>query len=110
MSEKELEKISYGEMIKRLRIEAGLTQGDVAKQLDVTPGYISNVEKGRTALSLRLLIYYAHLTGVSLDNLIGQIDEDYEETAIDKDIARELKKMDVDQKKKLLKILKIWNE
>ena len=33
-----------GAKVKKLRISQGLTQEDVAKALDVTPGYISNVE------------------------------------------------------------------
>lgn len=36
-----------GAKVKKLRISHGLTQEDVAKALDVTPGYISNVENGR---------------------------------------------------------------
>ena len=63
---------NYGELIKSYRIDLGLTQGQVASELDVTPGYISNVENGRTAMSLRILIYYAKLMGVSLDSLVGQ--------------------------------------
>ena len=49
---------NYGEQIKTYRINLGMTQNQVAKELEVTPGYISNVENGRTAMSLRLLIYY----------------------------------------------------
>ena len=41
-----------GAKVKKLRIAHGLTQEDVAKALDVTPGYISNVENGRNALLL----------------------------------------------------------
>ncbi len=108
---KELDdKTKYGDMIKEIRIKAGLTQGEVASQMNVTPGYISNVENGRTALSLRLLMYYAKITGVSLDSLVGSLDNEYEDTAIDNDILREIKKMDIDQKKKLLKIIKILNQ
>ena len=108
---KELDdKTKYGNMIKEIRIKAGLTQGEVASQMNVTPGYISNVEKGRTALSLRLLIFYAKITGVSLDSLVGSLDEEYEDTAIDNNIVTEVKKMDIDQKKKLLKIIKILNQ
>ena len=56
-----------GAKVKKLRISQGLTQEDVAKALDVTPGYISNVENGRNLMTLRMLSYYAELTGVSLD-------------------------------------------
>ena len=42
--------------VKQLRIANNLTQSDVARELNVSPGFI-NVETGRTAMSLRLLIY-----------------------------------------------------
>ncbi|MDD5999773.1 MAG: helix-turn-helix transcriptional regulator, partial [Lachnospiraceae bacterium] len=51
----------YGTLIKELRIKNGLTQNQVAESLGVTPGYISNVENNRTAMSLRILTYYARL-------------------------------------------------
>ena len=41
---------------------------------------ISNVENNRVAMSLRVLIYYAKLTGVTLDYLVGMVDSDYQET------------------------------
>ena len=33
-----------GAKVKKLRIAHGLTQEDVAKALEVTPGYISNIK------------------------------------------------------------------
>ena len=100
----------YGEKIKSYRISLGLTQGQVAEELDVTPGYISNVENGRTAMSLRILTYYAKLTGVSLDELVGNLDHDYKRSALDNAIIKEIGKMDESSKEKLLKTLKIWNK
>ena len=50
---------NLGSRMKELRIKMKLTQAEVAKALNVTPGYISNVENNRTAMSLRILIYYA---------------------------------------------------
>lgn len=104
-----IDNYTFGEKVKELRIGAGLTQGEVAEQLNVTPGFISNVENGRSAMTLRLLIYYAKLTGVSLDSIVGFIDDEYTETAIDNELAREIKKMTAEQKKKLLKVLKVIN-
>ena len=46
---------NYGTLVKNLRIKNGLTQKQVADSLGVTPGYISNVENNRTAMSLRML-------------------------------------------------------
>ena len=98
-----------GPKIKELRINMKLTQAEVAKALNVTPGYISNVENNRTAMSLRVLIYYARLMDISLDSLIGRIDSDYRGTALDREILEVLSTMDNDKKLKLLRTLKIWN-
>lgn len=100
----------YGEQIKALRLKMNMTQNEVAQALDVTPGYISNVENGRTAMSLRILIYYAKLMGISLDSLVGQLEPEYQPTAIDRDILNEISKLDDAAKKKLLQTLKIWND
>ena len=54
---------NYGTHIKHIRQKMGLTQNQVAEALGVTPGYISNVENNRTAMSLRILTYYAKLCG-----------------------------------------------
>ena len=57
--------------IRQLRIDNNLTQEQVAKALDATPGYICNVENGRTAMSLRMLVFFAKLTHTTLDSLVG---------------------------------------
>ena len=67
---------NLGSRMKELRIKMKLTQAEVAKALNVTPGYISNVENNRTAMSLRILIYYARLLNISLESLIGRIDSE----------------------------------
>ena len=94
--------------MKELRIKMKLTQAEVAKALNVTPGYISNVENNRTAMSLRILIYYARLLNISLDSLIGRIDSEYRETALDREISEMVHKMEIPEKQKLLKTIKVW--
>ena len=98
---------NYGSLIKNLRQKMGLTQNQVADSLGVTPGYISNVENNRTAMSLRILTYYARLTGCSLDSLVGELDPEYSETAIDRKLYQNIIKLDVETKEKLLKIIDI---
>lgn len=58
-----------GAKVKKLRISQGLTQEDVAKALDVTPGYISNVENGRNLMTLRMLSYMQSLQAFLLTTL-----------------------------------------
>ena len=100
---------NYGEQIKSYRIKLGLTQLQVANELDVTPGYISNVENGRTAMSLRLLTFYAKLMHVSLDSLVGNLEPSYKGNALDNALLEEISKMDDATKEKLLQTIKLWN-
>jgi transcriptional regulator with XRE-family HTH domain len=101
---------NYGALVKSLRQKMGLTQNQVAESLGVTPGYISNVENNRTAMSLRILTYYARLIGCSLDALVGELDSEYSETALDRKLYQTILKLDIDTKKKLLKTLEIWTK
>ena len=104
-----MENENYGTLVKNLRIKNGLTQNQVAESLGVTPGYISNVENNRTAMSLRMLTYYARLVGCSLDSLVGELESEYAETALDRSLYEAIIKLDTDQKEKLLKTIEIWN-
>lgn len=99
---------NYGTLVKNLRIQNGLTQNQVAESLGVTPGYISNVENNRTAMSLRMLTYYAQLTGCSLDSLVGILEPEYTETALDRKLYQTIIHLDTDTKERLLKTLEIW--
>ena len=97
-----------GGKIKELRISMDLTQAQVAEALNVTPGYISNVENNRTAMSLRILIYYAKLMNITLDSLVGRVEPEYENTALDNELIGLIKHMSDENKLKLINTIKIW--
>ena len=99
---------SLGGKIKELRISMVLTQAQVAEALNVTPGYISNVENNRTAMSLRILIYYAKLMNITLDSLVGRVEPEYENTALDNELIGLIKHMSDENKLKLINTIKIW--
>ena len=105
-----MENENYGNLIKNLRIQKGLTQNQVAESLGVTPGYISNVENNRTAMSLRILTYYARLTGRSLDSLVGELEPEYSETALDREIYDTIINLDFETKQKLLTTIELWTK
>ena len=105
-----MENDTYGSMIKELRIQNGLTQNQVAEALGVTPGYISNVENNRTAMSLRILMYYARLIGCSLDSLVGELEPEYSETALDRKLYNIILTLDHDTKEKLLATIELWSK
>ncbi len=96
--------------IRQIRIDNHLTQEQVAKALDATPGYICNVENGRTAMSLRMLVYFAKLTNVTLDSLVGSMDSTYTATAIDNEIMGLLADLSDVEKLKLIKMIRIWKD
>ncbi len=100
----------YGSLVKNLRQKTGLTQSQVAESLGVTPGYISNVENNRTAMSLRILTYYARLVGCSLDSLVGDLEPEYAETALDRELYQAILKLDTETKEKLLKTIELWSK
>ena len=99
---------SLGGKIKELRISMDLTQAQVAEALNVTPGYISNVENNRTAMSLRILIYYAKLMNITLYSLVGRVEPEYENTALDNELIGLIKHMSDENKLKLINTIKIW--
>lgn len=101
---------NLGSQIKELRIKMKLTQAEVANALNVTPGYISNVENNRTAMSLRILMYYARLMNISLDSLIGRIEPEYKTTALDNELLQLISGMDNKSKSKLIQTIRLWQE
>ena len=96
-----MENENYGSLVKNLRLQNGLTQNQVAESLGVTPGYISNVENNRTAMSLRILTYFARLIGCSLDSLVGELEPEYYETALDREIYQIILTLDIETKEKV---------
>ena len=63
--------MTFGENLKLLRYEKGLTQDDIGYLLNVTKSCISCYEKGIRQPSLDILIQLASYFRVSVDFLIG---------------------------------------
>ena len=91
---------------REIRSQLGLSQSDVAKALHVTRGFISNVENGRVNMSMRLMVYYARLMHVSLDEIVGLTDKQYLSTALDHEIMEEVSQLSLEEKHTLLNQLK----
>ena len=62
----------FGEILAELRQDRGLTQRDLAKLFFVTPGTISNYEKGRHLPDAERLIKIADYFSVTTDYLLGR--------------------------------------
>ena len=102
--------ISLGERSREIRAKLGLSQNDVAKELNVTRGFISNVENGRVSMSLRLMIYYAEIMHCTRDEVAGLMNVSYRQTSLDNAIMDEVSKMDLADKEVLLKELRDRNQ
>ena len=97
---------SLADRSREIRSQLGLSQTDVAKALHVTRGFISNVENGRVNMSMRLMVYYARLMHVSLDEIVGLTDKQYLSTALDHEIMEEVSQLSLEEKHTLLNQLK----
>lgn len=69
--------VSFGERLKELRKKHNITQGKLAKILNVKNTTISNYEAGRSYPDFDTLTKIADYFGVSVDYLIGRIDTEY---------------------------------
>ena len=66
----EIDYKAIGQRIKIARIKKGITQEAVADVIDITPAHMSNVETGKTKVSLPTLIAIANALSVSVDTLL----------------------------------------
>lgn len=62
----------YSQVLLRLRKEKGLTQADLAAQLNIAQRTYSHYEKGTNEPSIETLIKLADIYGVPVDVIIGR--------------------------------------
>ncbi len=61
--------VSLGVHLKEARLQAGLALREVARQLSVSPSFVSQIENGKSQPSVATLYALATLLGVSIDAL-----------------------------------------
>ena len=66
-----LDYIALGRRIKLARAQTGFTQADLAILSGLTPAFIGLVELGKRKPSLETMFSFAHVLGVSLDQLLS---------------------------------------
>lgn len=66
----ELDYKAIGQRIKIARIKIGVTQEAISEAIDITPAHMSNIETGRTKVSLPTLVSIANALSVSVDMLL----------------------------------------
>ena len=59
-----------GKNLKRIRTEKAISQGDIARSIEVSRGFISNIENGKTNPTLSTIAKLAKALGVSTDELL----------------------------------------
>lgn len=60
----------FGGRVKALRLQKGMSQGDLAKKLGVHSTYISKIERGEQNISIQGLDKLAKTLGVPTNELI----------------------------------------
>lgn len=83
-----------GEKIKSIRMEKGITAKDLAIKAEVTPGYISQIERNLISPSLSVLMRIAEGLEIPLVSLFSQ-EEQEEVTVIAKDKRTKIQFADI---------------
>ncbi len=63
------ESIKLGQNLKKIRIKKDMSQGDIARALEVSRGYISNIENGKLNPTLSTITKIAKALEVPTDKL-----------------------------------------
>jgi transcriptional regulator with XRE-family HTH domain/quercetin dioxygenase-like cupin family protein len=63
---------SLGVRLKDIRLKAGLTLRELARQADVSPSFVSQIENGKSQPSVATLYIFSQLLNVSVDELFEQ--------------------------------------
>ena len=104
MNEVDFSKV--GLKMKQLRSERGITQEQVAKDLNCTVPFVSNVENNRAKLNLRVLLYYSKILDAGRD--LPPLDE--KERQLNDEVLNVFRGFSVAEKEKIIKMLRIWQE
>ena len=64
------ESVKLAKNMKRIRKAKAISQGDIARFLDVSRGYISNIESGKMNPTLSTISNLAKALGVSTNELL----------------------------------------
>ena len=63
---------AFGETVRRLRIEAGMSQEKLAQRAKVSRNFEGSVERGESSLSLDVAERFARALGVALSELLAE--------------------------------------
>jgi len=64
------EAVKLGKNLKKIRVEKGISQGDIARALNVARSFVSDLENGKRNPTLTTISKLAKAIGVSTDELL----------------------------------------
>ena len=68
-------KKSFGATVRRLRLAAGLSQEKFAEKARVSRNFQGSVERGESSLSLDIADQFARTLGMSLSQLLAEVEQ-----------------------------------
>lgn len=87
--------MSLKENMKKIRKNKGWSQSDLADKIGIHLTHVNRIEKGKINPSLDVAFKIAGALGVSLDSLISDNEDNFQEVKIeDKDLAQRIKLID----------------
>jgi transcriptional regulator with XRE-family HTH domain/quercetin dioxygenase-like cupin family protein len=66
---------NLGSRLKEMRLKAGLTLRELARQADVSPSFVSQIENGKSQPSVATLYTFSRLLGVTVDELFVDVSQ-----------------------------------
>ena len=98
-----------GKRIKTTRKAKGMTQDILAEKLGVSIGYVSQVERGITKISLDLLGAISSILECDIASFITESATNSSEY-MESELLSEIRRLDSKKKKFILEIIKLTNE
>ena len=102
-----------GAFLKKIREEAGIIQPVVAEDLGSTVAYVSNIERGRSQLTLRVVLYYSEKFGYPVQSIVNAgLDDSFddEKAVLDTRIVKLIKSLPKEEQEKTIFVLKYWKQ
>ena len=100
---------AIGSRIKSARERAGLTQEDLAAELDMSPTHISVLERGRKAPKLETLVNIANALHVSTDMLLQDVVE-YATDGLASELSATISKLNPKEQERILNAIRALTE
>ena len=70
-----MNKETFGQRFQRLRKQKGLTQEQIAERVNISPQAVSKWENDLTAPDINILLELSEILGVTVDILLGKVNE-----------------------------------